>query len=151
MNRARLRKSAGTLRTLGPASVERMIKRIAISLAAVIVLALGGAAFFVHRQLPDDQAPPIEGLAARVEVRFDARGVPTISAQDLPDAFRVQGYLVARERLFQLELQRRAPKAGSPSCWARRRSRSTARTASTASARSRSPPCRCCHRTNAPS
>ena len=85
-----------------------MIKRIAVSLAALVLLALLGALYFVHRQLPDEQAPPIEGLGAPVTVRFDARGVPTIAAENLLDAFRVQGYLVARERLFQLELQRRA-------------------------------------------
>ena len=35
------------------------------------------------------------------------RGIPTVRARTLQDAFRVQGYLQARERLFQMELGRR--------------------------------------------
>ncbi len=62
----------------------------------------------VRRQVPDFEVPHIAGLKGIVEVRVDARGVPTIMAQELLDAFRVQGYLMARERMFQMELQRRA-------------------------------------------
>ncbi len=57
---------------------------------------------------PDGAAPPIPGLSAEVRVAFDDRGVATVSAATWPDALRVQGYLTARDRLFQLELQRRA-------------------------------------------
>lgn len=67
-----------------------------------------GAWWQVRRQVPDFDVPHIPGLKGLVEVRVDARGVPTIMAQELLDAFRVQGYLMARERLFQMELQRRA-------------------------------------------
>lgn len=85
-----------------------MPRRLALALAGLVLLALVAALVAVHRQLPDDLAPPLPGLGARATVRFDARGVPTIEAATLLDAFRVQGFLVARERLFQLELQRRA-------------------------------------------
>ena len=85
-----------------------LLKRLAVALAALIALALLAAVYTVQRQQPDDLAPPIDGLEAHVTARFDRRGVPTVVARDLLDAFRVQGYLVARERMFQLELQRRA-------------------------------------------
>lgn len=62
----------------------------------------------VRRQVPDFEAPRIPGLKGVVEVRVDGRGVPTVMAQELLDAIRVQGYLMARERMFQMELQRRA-------------------------------------------
>ncbi len=50
----------------------------------------------------------IPGLTAAVEVRFDDRAVPHIFAANERDAIRALGYVVARERLFQLELQWRA-------------------------------------------
>ncbi|HET6981488.1 MAG TPA: penicillin acylase family protein, partial [Myxococcaceae bacterium] len=59
------------------------------------------------RQLPDRSTPRIPGLGSPVEVRFDARGIPTVRARSLRDAFRVEGYLQARDRLFQMELARR--------------------------------------------
>lgn len=64
--------------------------------------------WLVRRQVPDMEVPRISGLKGIVEVKLDARGIPTIQAQDLADAFRVEGYLMARERMFQMELQRRA-------------------------------------------
>ena len=49
----------------------------------------------------------LEGLQDNVEVLTDAAGVPHVFADNLKDAYFVQGYLHARERAFQLELQRR--------------------------------------------
>ncbi len=86
----------------------RWLKRIVLSLTALLTLAAVGAWWLVYRQQPDRAAPAIPGLASRVQVAFDARGVATIRAGSFLDAFRVQGYLSARERLFQMELQRRA-------------------------------------------
>ena len=57
---------------------------------------------------PERSSAPIGGLTAPVEVRTDDRGVPHVFAATEADAWRAQGYLVARDRLFQLELQRRA-------------------------------------------
>ncbi|MDH5643899.1 MAG: penicillin acylase family protein, partial [Gemmatimonadota bacterium] len=48
-------------------------------------------------------------MTAEVEVVYDRRGVPHIWAASVEDAFRALGYVVARDRLFQLELQARAP------------------------------------------
>lgn len=59
-------------------------------------------------------APPanttlaIPGLSAPVEVRYDIRGVPHIFAATETDVYTALGYVVARDRLFQLELQSRA-------------------------------------------
>jgi penicillin amidase len=50
----------------------------------------------------------IPGLSAPVEVRLDDRGVPHIFAANEFDAYRVQGWIAARERLFQMELTTRA-------------------------------------------
>jgi penicillin amidase len=50
----------------------------------------------------------IPGLVAPVQVAFDDRAVPHIFARNELDALRALGYVVARDRLFQLELQWRA-------------------------------------------
>lgn len=57
---------------------------------------------------PGDARIAIPGLSAPVAVRYDARGVPHIFAQTEMDAYRALGYVVARDRLFQLEVQTRA-------------------------------------------
>src|SRR6056297_2412030 len=47
-------------------------------------------------------------LQAPVEVFFDERGVPHIFAENDYDLYFTQGYVTARDRLFQMELQIRA-------------------------------------------
>ena len=83
--------------------VRRIAVLVGVLLAAAAVLAIVD----VRRQLPDQSTPRIPGLGAKVEVTFDARGIPTVRARSLADALRVEGYLQARERLFQMELARR--------------------------------------------
>lgn len=58
--------------------------------------------------LPPAFAARIGGLTAPVEVVYDERGVPHVFAATEEDAWRAQGYLVARDRLFQMELTARA-------------------------------------------
>ena len=50
----------------------------------------------------------LAGLRAEVEILQDRWGVPQIFAANEPDLFFAQGYVHARDRLFQLELARRA-------------------------------------------
>ncbi|MBM4187310.1 MAG: penicillin acylase family protein [Gemmatimonadetes bacterium] len=66
------------------------------------VWATAGAAEFRDRTIA------FRGLEAPVEAVVDRRGVPHIFAETELDAYRALGYLVARDRLFQLELQTRA-------------------------------------------
>ena len=70
--------------------------------------ASGGWALARQAALPARSSAVIPGLSAPVEVRVDDRGVPHVFAATEEDAWRAQGYLVARDRLFQMELQRRA-------------------------------------------
>ncbi|HEX9165445.1 MAG TPA: penicillin acylase family protein [Gemmatimonadales bacterium] len=55
-----------------------------------------------------EETAALPGLAAPVTVVFDDRAVPHIFAATEDDAYRVLGYVVARDRLFQLDLQTRA-------------------------------------------
>ena len=60
------------------------------------------------RDLPADAEARIPNLSAPVDVRYDRRGVPHIFAATEADAIRALGFVVARDRLFQLEAQTRA-------------------------------------------
>src|ERR1700722_2455591 len=48
------------------------------------------------------------GLTAKTKIYRDEHGVPHIFADNMNDAMRALGYVHASERLFQMELQRRA-------------------------------------------
>jgi penicillin amidase len=50
----------------------------------------------------------IPGLDGEVRIIYDRRAVPHIFATTPADAYRALGYVVARDRLFQLEVQTRA-------------------------------------------
>jgi penicillin amidase len=70
--------------------------------------ATGAWALARTAEFPARSAARIAGLGAPVQVVYDDRGVPHIFAASEEDAWRAQGYVVARDRLFQLELQTRA-------------------------------------------
>ncbi|HLB53924.1 MAG TPA: penicillin acylase family protein, partial [Gemmatimonadales bacterium] len=59
-------------------------------------------------EFPRRSEARIPGLAAPVQVSYDDRGVPHVFAENEEDAWRAQGYLLARDRLFQMELQTRS-------------------------------------------
>ncbi len=63
------------------------------------------------------QSLSIPGLTKPVRVVFDDRGVPHIFAETELDAYRALGFVVARDRLFQMEAQTRAA-SGRLSEWA---------------------------------
>lgn len=68
----------------------------------------GGWAAVGNAELPARATASVPGLAHDVDVRYDDRGVPHIFAQSELDAYRALGYVVARDRLFQLDIQTRA-------------------------------------------
>ncbi len=82
--------------------------------AAVAVLIVLGAAsttfgLLVVRPLPTVDADiRVLGLHERVEVLRDKFGVPHIFAGDLHDVFFTQGYVTAQDRLWQMDVYRRA-------------------------------------------
>jgi penicillin amidase len=58
--------------------------------------------------LPRHAADSVRGLDGEVRVVYDDRAVPHIFATTELDAIRALGYVTARDRLFQLDLQGRA-------------------------------------------
>ncbi|MBT8395323.1 MAG: penicillin acylase family protein, partial [Gemmatimonadetes bacterium] len=87
-----------------------MKKTIKLALA-FLLLFLGLGYFGVHkaRSGPDLQSETLtlEGLREPVEVLYDSLGVPHIFAASIRDLFLAQGYVHARDRLWQMEMFRR--------------------------------------------
>jgi penicillin amidase len=82
-----------------------MIRKFIITaLTLLVVLAAGPAAPTLAAETETLQVP---GLTRPVEILKDRWGVSHIYAQNEEDLFFAQGYNVARDRLFQLELWRR--------------------------------------------
>ena len=80
---------------------------LALLLAVVLVLAAAGGVVWLTLP-PGSQTLTIPGLSAPVVIRLDQRGVSFIRAATLTDAATAVGYLHARDRMFQMELMRRA-------------------------------------------
>jgi penicillin amidase len=59
-------------------------------------------------ELPATLTSDVPNLSGAVTVLYDDRGVPHIFAATPLDAYRALGFVVARDRLFQLDLQTRA-------------------------------------------
>ena len=87
---------------------RRLIIAAALFLAVFIVISTA-VGILVIRPLPTlDADLRLLGLHERVEVLRDKYGVPHIFAGDEHDAFFVQGYVTAQDRLWQMDLYRRA-------------------------------------------
>ena len=85
--------------------------RIAVAVVALLLVATVAAAFgiLVLKPLPTiDGDERLIGLHERAEVLRDAFGVPHIFAADEHDLFYLQGYVTAQDRLWQMDLYRRA-------------------------------------------
>jgi penicillin amidase len=75
----------------------------------ILIVACVAAWRFVYRPLPQlDGSLSLPGLQKEVAVERDNWGVPHIRASSLADAVEAQGYVMAQDRLWQLDLMRRA-------------------------------------------
>jgi penicillin amidase len=59
-------------------------------------------------RMPARARATVPGLLDSVQIIYDDRAVPHIFARSESDVYRALGYVVARDRLFQLEMQTRA-------------------------------------------
>jgi penicillin G amidase len=84
-------------------------------LLALVILAAGF--LWLRSSLPrNDGRLALAGLSAEVRIHRDARGVPTIRAASERDAALALGFVHAQDRLFQMDVMRRAG-AGRLSEW----------------------------------
>ncbi|HOD28287.1 MAG TPA: penicillin acylase family protein [Syntrophales bacterium] len=76
---------------------------------AIIIVAAVALSVFLRLPHPSYTGTlEMDGLMAAVEVRTDDHGVPHIFAQNEADLFFAQGFITARERMFQMDLTRLA-------------------------------------------
>ncbi len=81
---------------------------VCLVLAASIV-AIWWLYWIAHSALPQlDGKISVPGISSQVRVVRDAQGVPTIEAATLEDLFFAQGYVTAQDRLWQMDILRRA-------------------------------------------
>jgi penicillin amidase len=91
--------------------MRRLLIVLAILIAAIILAPvglLGGIVAWLKLSPPATTGEVrLTGLAAPVDLAWDANGVPNIFASSLRDAYRTLGWVHARDRLWQMETQRR--------------------------------------------
>ena len=90
----------------------KTFKRVLTLILILIVLALAGGMIYLNnlktRAVPDYNASvQIENLSAPVTVYRDSMGIPHIYASNEQDLYRTVGYVMAQDRLWQMDLMRR--------------------------------------------
>ncbi len=86
-----------------------MLKRILLITVAALLLLIGGAYFWLNHSAPQYTGDiSLPALQQPVTVHFDDFGIPHITAENNHDLFMAFGYVHAQERLFQMEMMRRA-------------------------------------------
>lgn len=87
----------------------RVLRVVLIVVASLVLVAGAAIAGMLWMTLPGgDLRAGIPGLTAPVAVTIDPDGVPRVKAANRVDAAAALGFLHARERLFQMDLMRRA-------------------------------------------
>jgi len=89
--------------------MRRTLVLIPITFVLVTLLLSGAVWWRARLALPEVQGTErIPGLKNEVTIQRDSRGVPHIQGQSLDDLFFAQGYVMAQDRLWQMDLVRRA-------------------------------------------
>ncbi len=87
----------------------RLFRTTLLVLVALVLLVAAGVGGLIWMALPGgDLRAAIPGLSAPVDVQIDPDGIPRLRAQNALDAAAALGFLHARERLFQMDMMRRA-------------------------------------------
>ncbi|MGD0211738.1 MAG: penicillin acylase family protein [Terriglobales bacterium] len=107
--------SAASLPEVSHPEVRRRRPALRILYYAVCLLLVALIAgvwwlFWIARSaLPQlDGSVSVPGISSTVRVVRDGQGVPTIEASTLEDLFFAQGYVTAQDRLWQMDIMRRA-------------------------------------------
>lgn len=87
----------------------KIVKYAFIAAAVLIIAVVVFFQVFFRTSIPEYSGTlELEGLGGDVEVRTDEYGVPHIFAENERDLFFAQGYITARERMFQMDMTRLA-------------------------------------------
>jgi penicillin amidase len=90
----------------------RIAAGLVISLLIALTIGIAGSVAWLkdamHKQMPVlDGTLQLPGLSAPVVVRRDGHGIPHIQAASMDDLLEAQGYVVAQDRLWQMDMARR--------------------------------------------
>ena len=78
-------------------------------LLAALIVGVWWLYWIARRPLPQlEGRVAVSGISSKVRVVRDGHGVPTIEAATLEDLFFAQGYVTAQDRLWQMDILRRA-------------------------------------------
>jgi penicillin amidase len=87
----------------------RILSYTVFVLLLIAIVAVAWLYSIAHSALPQlDGNMAVPGISSKVRVIRDGHGVPTIEAASLEDLFFVQGYVTAQDRLWQMDVMRRA-------------------------------------------
>jgi penicillin amidase len=90
-------------------SLRRFLKYTAFSLLALLALVFIGVVIWGASSLPRVRGEEtLQTLNADVQIYRDKEGIPHIFAQNKGDAFAALGFVHAQDRLFQMDMMRRA-------------------------------------------
>ncbi len=99
--------SASQVRRRHPAL--RILYYAVCLLLVAAIAAIWWAYWIAHSALPQlDGSVAVPGISSKVRVVRDGHGVPSIEAATLEDLFFAQGYVTAQDRLWQMDIMRRA-------------------------------------------
>ncbi|MFD2113960.1 penicillin acylase family protein [Thiorhodococcus fuscus] len=86
----------------------RLLGLVLILMLSVLALGAGWLYWQARRAEPTYAGQVVlDGLQGPVRVRFGPHAVPSIQARDMNDLMFAQGYVVASERMWQMDLMRR--------------------------------------------
>jgi penicillin G amidase len=84
------------------------VKKVLLVLGGILAAAALFVAWEIRRTFPRESgAIRVPGHAGTIRIDFDRHGVPTIHAASVSDAMFGLGYVHAKDRLWQLEFERR--------------------------------------------
>ncbi len=87
----------------------KLLKILGVAVVVLGVSAFAGYHLFFKLSVPDYTGTmSLPGLINQVTVKTDEQGVPHIFAENETDLFFAEGYIIARERLFQMDMTRMA-------------------------------------------
>jgi acyl-homoserine lactone acylase PvdQ len=88
-----------------------MLRWVGIGLTALLLLTAAGVGtlYWLGKRAEPHYSGEVAlaGLAAPVSIRFGAHAVPSIEAASIDDALFAQGYIIAAERMWQMDTLRR--------------------------------------------
>jgi penicillin amidase len=88
-------------------ATARILKAVNALIVILLTAGLGATYWYVWRPLPQRSGSVAAPVAAPVAVSFDSLGEPHIRASSQQDAWIVQGYVTAQDRLWQMDSLRR--------------------------------------------